>query len=363
MDAPVRKALVSPLLSGSTLLALTYSPDVVQNALIIAASRLPTALRPFAVASWLASLDFAKLRTAALVWFILSAVRRLNRLLNRAASNSWRLTVAPGWDWPKEIAVITGGSSGIGKSTVEALVSHGIRVAILDVQPPPKILLADSRIRHYSCDVTSSESIAAAANAIRGELGHPTVLINNAGLTRPTPILQLPESFLRKIFGVNAMANWLTTQQFLPHMIERNKGHVVTVASVASFVALTGAADYSATKAAALAFHESLGSEMKHYYKAPNVLTTVVHPNFVRTPLVEDFADHLEQQGIRLMTSEHVAEQIVGRILSRRGGQLIIPESSGLTSGMRGWPTWVQELLRDRVGRSSANRHLQSEGK
>ncbi|KAI3318856.1 NAD(P)-binding protein [Xylariaceae sp. AK1471] len=347
VGASLREVIFSPFLSGPLLFAVTYAPDTVHAVLLNLASKLPGLPAPSS------NLDLTTATTVLRVVFVLSIVRRLNRILSTMAANSWRLTAGKGWDWPNEIAVVTGGSSGIGKDIVEKLVALGVRVAVLDIQDLPKSMENDPRIHLFNCDVTSSESVAAAADAIRREIGHPSMLINNAGITSPTPILKMSESYLRKIFGVNTLSHWFTVQQFLPRMIQMNKGHVVTVASIASFVALPTAADYSASKAAALAFHESLTCELKHCYKAPNVLTTVVHPNFVRTPLVEDYADHLERSGVRLLTSEQIAEPIVAQLKSRRGGQLIIPRSAALISGIRGWPTWLQELIRDILGRSS----------
>lgn len=285
--------------------------------------------------------------TALGVLFALGVLGTLNQALNTMASNSWRMGAATSWDWENEIAVVTGGSSGIGKSIVERLVALGVRVVVLDIQNLPKDMQGHARIRFFHCDVTSSDSVAAAADAVRRELGHPSILVNNAGISQPTPILQTQEKFLRRILGVNLMSLWFTTQQFLPNIIQVDKGHIVTVASLGSFVAMAKAADYSATKAGALAFHETLASEIKHLYKSPNVLTTVVHPNFVRTPLIEKYAGRLERAGVRFLTSDRVADEVVGQIKSRRGGQLVIPRSATVVSGIRGWPTWMQELLRD----------------
>ncbi|KAI0403850.1 NAD(P)-binding protein [Xylaria palmicola] len=342
----LRGIILSPALSGPLLLAVTYAPDAVHNAVMNVANRLPGL-------QTLSNVDLGTAAKVLRVIFALSIVRQLNRVMNTMAANSWRVMASTGWDWPNEIAVVTGGSSGIGKLVVEKLVALGVRVAVLDIQDLPKSMENNPRIRFFKCDVTLSEEVAEAADAVRREIGHPSILINNAGIASPNTILDMPESKLRKVFGVNTLSHWFTTQQFLPHMIQTNKGHIVTVASIASFVALPAAADYSATKAAALAFHESLACELKHCYKAPNVLTTVVHPNFVRTPLVESFANHLEKTGVRLLTPEHIAEPIVAQIKSRRGGQLVIPNSASGISGIRGWPTWVQELLRDTLGRSS----------
>ncbi|KAG6037518.1 hypothetical protein E4U41_005047 [Claviceps citrina] len=158
---------------------------------------------------------------------------------------------------------------------------------------------------------------------------------------------------LRAVFAVNTLSHWGLVQQFLPHMVALNKGHVVTVASMASFIALPGGADYAASKAAALSFHESLAIELKYLYGADRVLTTVAHPNFVRTPLVEAFGRVLEQGGMRLLSPDRVAEAITEQIFRRRGAQLIIPEQQASVTGIRGWPTWLQVLVRDQLGSSA----------
>lgn len=336
---------LSPLLSGPLLFAITYAPDAVRHVLESAAAKLPIKTPD------LSAELFQSAKVTLRVLLALGLVRWINRGLNSMASNAWRLAPRGHWNWSDEIAVVTGGSSGIGKDIVKKLSAMGIRVAILDIQgPKDKDLLLNPLVRYYACDITDTKSLAAAADSLRTDFGHPTILINNAGITQPTPILTIPESFLRKIIGVNLMANWFTAQEFLPRMIQLDKGHIITVASIASFVALPAAADYSATKSGALVFHEALTTEIKYHYKSPGILTTVVHPSYVRTPLLDEHSQRLEDVGVKLLDSEYVAEQIVGRIKGRRGGQLIIG-APGYLAGMRGWPTWVQEAIRDSLGK------------
>ncbi|KAL2258594.1 hypothetical protein VTK26DRAFT_8055 [Humicola hyalothermophila] len=346
--ASLGRLVFSPFLTGPLLYSATYHPDTVRHVVETVASKLPEQ-----VGASLLSLPSSTTITALRVLVGLGVASTINQALNRMASNSWRLCTSSGWDWPNEIAVVTGGSSGIGKGIVERLAALGVRVAVLDIQDLPKDLQGNPRVRFFHCDVTSSESVAAAADAVRREFGHPSILVNNAGIAKPMPILKTQEAFLRRIMGVNLMSLWFTTQQFLPRMIQVNKGHIVTVASIASFVALATAADYSATKAGALAFHESLASEIKHQYKAPGVLTSVVHPNFVRTPLVADFSSRLEKAGVRLLTSDQIADEVVAQIKSKKAGQLVIPRSATAISGIRGWPTWLQEIVRDAVGKTA----------
>jgi all-trans-retinol dehydrogenase (NAD+) len=107
-------------------------------------------------------------------------------------------------------------------------------------------------------------------------LGEPTILVNNAGVAFGGTILDQPEELLKLTFGVNVIGHFHTVREFLPYMVKRNHGHVISVASMASFVAIAQNVDYSCSKIAALAFHEGLTQEIKHRYKAPKIRTRSV---------------------------------------------------------------------------------------
>ncbi|KAH8780319.1 hypothetical protein F5883DRAFT_485417 [Diaporthe sp. PMI_573] len=286
----------------------------------------------------------------------LSIARALNKALNSLATNNWRTSSSPPvgrWEWPKEIAVVTGGCNGIGQALVEGLVARGVKVAILDVSDPPPAMRSNPKVTYFKCDVTSLQQVAETADAIRVSMGgEPTILINNAGIARFNSVLDIPEQALRQVLGVNLMALWFTTKQFLPAMIKENKGHIVTVASLASFIALPMSIEYSATKAGALAFHEGLTSEIKHLYKARGIKTSVVHPNFVRTAMTAPHAKKIERTQ-KMMSVEDISEPVLKQIFSGRGGQLVLPARLDVLTGIRGWPNWIQEGFRDILGRAS----------
>ncbi|KAJ4159979.1 uncharacterized protein LMH87_007914 [Akanthomyces muscarius] len=337
------KLLTSPVVTGAALLAFTQAPPELQAEVVRRLSFLGDNVKPETV------------ELALKVVFGWGLVKGVNAVLNSAASNAWRLTKAPGWDWQNEVAVVTGGCSGIGRNVVEQLTAKGVKCAILDVQALPKGLEGHRHIRYFKCDVTDPESVNKAADAVRAEYGHPSILVNNAGITVPKSILEIPPATLNKVFAVNTISHWYTVQAFVPHMVEVNKGHVVTVASMASFVALAKGADYSATKAAALAFHESLNSELRNTYDATGVLTTVVHPNFVATPLVAKFSSELEKGGIRLLTSDDVARQLTNQVFARRGAQVVCPERLQFITGFRSLPAWIQFPVRNMIAANSKN--------
>jgi all-trans-retinol dehydrogenase (NAD+) len=353
----LKDLVLSPLLTGPLLLAITVAPDTIRDGLrAVTAGASGGKGHEGATEETSAIVDFTTITIILQVLLIVGIISQLHETLSIMARNSWRLSPAKGWNWPDEIAIITGGSSGIGKEIALRFAALGIRTAVLDIQDLHDDLKDNERIAFFRCDVTSTESIAAAADGVRALFGHPTILINNAGVSQPVPIMKTTAPFLQKIMGVNLMSHWFTVQEFVPHMIEQNKGHIVSLASVASFVALSPGGDYSVTKAGVLCFHENLTCELKHFHKADNILTTIVHPMFVRTPLVQDIMEGLESAGQTILTPEDVAERVVAQIKSKRGGQLIIGAPSIVVSCIRAMPAYAQELIRGRIGRRSAPR-------
>ncbi|KAJ3942107.1 uncharacterized protein N0V96_007598 [Colletotrichum fioriniae] len=200
--------------------------------------------------------------------FGLAALRKTNSLLSEATLNNF---TQDKYDWRRELVVVTGGSGGLGDKLVRKLAKNCIKVISLDVVPPRTPL--PSNAYFYEVDITSSKSIKEIAGQIRQDHGDPTVLVNNAGVMKIASILDETEEQIRHVFDVNIIASFLLIKEFLPSMIHNNHGHVVTVASMASFVTGVHNVDYSCSKMGALGLHEGLAQEIRHRYKAPRVRT------------------------------------------------------------------------------------------
>lgn len=182
-----------------------------------------------------------------------------------------------------------------------------------------------------------------------------SILINNAGIGNSKLITENTPEYLQKIFGVNIFSHFYTVKAFLPDMVKRNHGHIVTIASTASFMSLPLIGDYASTKAGVLSFHEALKREIIHAHKAPNVLTTIIHPNWTRTALIAKEADMIEKQQGPLLTPEAVADAIAGQVFACRGAQVILPSTLSLLSTVKAWPNWMQEGLRGVLGTQTVN--------
>lgn len=152
---------------------------------------------------------------------------------------------------------------------------------------------------------------------------------------------------MRKIFDINLLSHWSTVQEFLPDMLAKNKGHIMSVASLASFATIAGAVDYGCTKAALLAFHEGLTQELKHRYKCPQIKTSIIHPNWTKSAITSHPALEagLKRIGARLLEAEDVAEAMVNQIIAAKSGQIVL--GPAMVPKVRAFPLWLQEIIRD----------------
>ncbi|KAH8910903.1 dehydrogenase/reductase SDR family member 8 [Coniochaeta sp. PMI_546] len=272
--------------------------------------------------------------------FYLSAARWLNAYHSRRVVNN---KVSDIYTWPVEVAVVTGGSGGIGGHVAQLLAEHGLKVVVLDIQP--LTYTAPANLHFYTCDITSPSTLAGVAVAIRKEVGTPTILINNAGVARGKTVLDSSERDVRFTFDVNALAHFWTAREFLPAMVRSDHGMVVTVASFASWVTAPNMVDYGASKAAAQAFHEGLAAELVTRYHAPRVRTVLVNQGYTRTALFEGYANDSRFVAPTLHPAT-VADAIVRQVLRGESGQVVVPGLGNLLSGIAGWPLWVQHGMR-----------------
>jgi short-subunit dehydrogenase len=155
-------------------------------------------------------------------------------------------------------------------------------VVVLDVKP---IVTENYNITYYPCDVSKWDNVEAAHKKIVEEIGHPTILINNAGVVQGKLLLDLSPGEIQQTFGVNTIGQFYTLKAFLPDMIKKKSGHIVTVSSLLGMIGVAQTSDYCASKAALIMLNESLRFELDSRYKTPGVRTTLVCPGHVLTPL------------------------------------------------------------------------------
>ncbi|KAM0305643.1 hypothetical protein ACHAPM_002026 [Fusarium culmorum] len=241
------------------------------------------------------------------------------------------------YDWEREIVLVTGGAGGIGGRVVNLFSEMGVKVVVLDVQPMS--FNTSANVHYYQCDLRAPENVEAVAEKIRAEVGHPTVVINIAGVARGKTILESQPSDIRFTFDVNAFAPFWTAKTFLPNMVENNHGMIVTLTSYASWLTIPNLVDYGASKAAALAFHEGLTAELATRYNAPKVRTVIVHPGPTNTALFKGYYQNTDFL-MPPLAPETVADAVVKQVLTGRSGTVIIPGTGSILAALRMQPDW-----------------------
>lgn len=169
-------------------------------------------------------------------------------------------------------------------------------------------------------DITNRELVYKTAKQVENDVGPVDILINNAGVVSGGNLLDLPDNKIDLTFQVNVMAHFYTCKAFLPTMIKRRKGHIVTVASTAGNGGACGLVDYCASKFANVGFDFSLRAELGQALIDDQIKTSIVKPYFVNTGMFDGVNPGL----LALLEPEYVADKIVEGILLEKI-EIIIP--------------------------------------
>ncbi|MEY4583200.1 MAG: hypothetical protein RL701_7903 [Pseudomonadota bacterium] len=223
--------------------------------------------------------------------------------------------------------LITGAGAGLGQNMARLIAEQGGELVLWDINEAglkataAALSNAERPVTSYVCDVSDPAVVKQVAARVKDDGGPIDILINNAGVVSGKLLLDLTDRDIQRTFGVNAFALFWTTREFLPSMLERHAGHIVTIASAAGVVATVRQTDYAASKHAAVGFDEALRCELRHLGQ-PNVLTTVVCPYYVATGMFD--GAKASSPLLPVADPERIAQQIVTGI-SRGRRRLFLP--------------------------------------
>lgn len=198
-----------------------------------------------------------------------------------------------------QVAVVTGGASGIGLEAVSLLAADGVHVVVADRAAEAsqgaveRISGEGGSASTALVDVTSPEEVAAMVDDVVREHGRLDILVNNAGTVVPAmPLWETPVEVFEQMWRIHLFATFLCCHAAVPTMMKAGYGRIVNVASVAGKEGNTGSSAYSSAKAAALGLTKSLGKELA----TSGVLVNAVTPGVIRTPLVDRATpEHIER--------------------------------------------------------------------
>eukprot|EP00058_Branchiostoma_floridae_P017666 XP_002603155.1 hypothetical protein BRAFLDRAFT_259484 [Branchiostoma floridae] len=232
-----------------------------------------------------------------------------------------------------EIALITGAGSGLGRGMALSFARLGATIVAWDINEEANeatvqmIRQEGGKAFGFVCDCSKRDDIYRVAQQVKTSVGHVTILINNAGIVTGRKFLDCPDDLIQKTMDINTNAHFWTTKAFLPHMMEQNHGHLVSIASSAGLMGVAGLSDYCASKFGAVGFAESIRSELRIQGKS-GVHVTCVCPTFINTGMFTG-------SKLKMLEADDVVREIVAAV-QRNQFMLVIPRDTAVFINLKG---------------------------
>ena len=243
-----------------------------------------------------------------------------------------------------KVALITGGSRGIGEKIAERFAQAGYNLIINYVSNIENVEEIEAKIKgnanieilFIQSDVTSFESCENMVNEAIKKFGHIDVLVNNAGITKDTLLMRMKEEDFDKVINVNLKGTYNVTKNVIPYMMKQKYGKIINISSVVGVSGNAGQANYAASKAGIIGFTKSVAKELA----SRNILANCVAPGFIKTDMTDVLSDSVKESinsqiPLKKMgTAEEVANAvyflgneentyITGQVLNVDGGMLM----------------------------------------
>ena len=236
-----------------------------------------------------------------------------------------------------EVALVTGASRGIGAAIASALTAAGARVvgtATSDAGAGGISAALGGQGRGIVLDIASDESVAAAIKDVQGNEGAPTIVVNNAGITRDNLLMRMKQDEWDDVISTNLSGVFRVSKAVLRGMMKAKRGRIINVASVIAVMGNAGQSNYGAAKAGIVGFSKSLAKEIG----SRNITVNVIAPGFIDTDMTRVLPDDQKAAMLgqiplgRLGDSDDIANAAV--FLASPAGAYITGETLHVNGGM-----------------------------
>jgi len=236
-----------------------------------------------------------------------------------------------------EIALVTGASRGIGAAIAAALAACGARVvgtATSQAGADAITAALAGNGRGVVMNVADTDSVQAALDDIQAREGSPTILVNNAGITKDNLLMRMKQEEWDDVIQTNLTGLFRVTKGCLRGMMKARKGRIINIASVIAVMGNAGQANYAATKAGMVGFSKSLAREIA----SRGITVNVVAPGFIDTDMTKGLPEAHKEAMLtqvpvgRLGSGEDIAAAVV--FLASPGGAYITGETLHVNGGM-----------------------------
>ena len=237
----------------------------------------------------------------------------------------------------KQIALITGASRGIGRAIAERLADDGffvIGTATSDAGADSISAYLGENGKGMKLDVSDSESVTSVIKTINDDFGAPTVLVNNAGITRDNLLMRMKDDEWDDIINTNLTSVFRMSKAVLRGMMKVKTGRIINISSVVGSTGNAGQANYAAAKAGMIGFTKSMAKEVG----SRNITVNTVAPGFIDTDMTRELNDDVKNALLssiplsRLGEAKEIAHAVA--FLASAGASYITGETLHVNGGM-----------------------------
>jgi 3-oxoacyl-[acyl-carrier protein] reductase len=190
-----------------------------------------------------------------------------------------------------KVALVTGGSRGIGKGIAEALAAGGARVAVIardeERAAAAAAALEGSGHQGFACDVSDEASVDALIKRVEEQIGPLDILVNNAGVTKDNLFVRLSGADWDQVIDTNLKAAFLTIRAAARGMMRRRSGRIINITSIVGIIGNKGQVNYAASKAGLIGLTKSVAKELA----SRSVLCNAVAPGFIETEMTAQMTE------------------------------------------------------------------------
>lgn len=243
-----------------------------------------------------------------------------------------------------QVAIVTGGTAGIGKAIALKFAEHGAKVVIMGTHAERGMQTIEEMKKTSGCqdhqffqvDIANTQEVDSAFKKILEQFGNVDVLVNNAGITRDQLLMKMSEEDWDQVIAVNVKSCYNTSRAIVRSLLKAKKGRIINISSVIGLTGNAGQSNYAASKAAIIGFTKALAQELA----TRNILVNCIAPGFIDTKMTESMTDAQKASTLAkiplgrmgkpedianaaLFLSSSLSDYITGQVLTIDGGMVM----------------------------------------